>query len=193
LELMELVPLPSRTGYAQLSEHRAPRFADLEVQIQGDAERRQERKHKRKEKGRPRSTPPLPAAVRKEIARLALQLSRQHRALFMADPKLKDRAARLLRSLLPPKPRRRGRPGIDSVTTAIGLLRKFRRQFPGERWAKIWQRVYPEAIPDFAGMNPNEQEHARQVLRERVRWRLRERKRRMRSRQNSSSARLDDC
>jgi hypothetical protein len=38
--------------------------------------------------------------------------------------------------------------------------------------------VYPEAIPHYAGMNPVEQEHARQELREGVRWRLRDRKRR---------------
>jgi hypothetical protein len=99
----------------------------------------------------------------------------------MADPTLKDRAARLLRSLLPPKPRRRGRPGLDSVTTAIRLLGSFRKQFPGELWAEVWQRIYPEAVPNYVVMNSVEQEHARQVLRERVRWRLRERKRRRRN------------
>jgi hypothetical protein len=36
----------------------------------------------------------------------------------------------------------------------------------------------PEAIANYAGMNPVDQEHARQLLRERVRWRLRDRKRR---------------
>jgi hypothetical protein len=124
-------------------------------------------------------TPPLPAAVRKEITRLARELNRQHGQLFKAEPKLKDRVARLLRSLLLPKPRRRGRPGLDSVTAAIRLLGKFRKQCPGETWAKIWQRVYPEAIPNYAAMNPAEQAHTRQVLRERVRWRLRDRKRRV--------------
>jgi hypothetical protein len=157
---------------------RDPRFAELNAQIQADAQARQNRPRV-KPKLR-RSAPHLPAAVRKEITRLARELNRQYRALFMADLKLKDRAARLLRSLLPPKPRQRGRPGIDSVTKAIRLLRKFRRQYPGERWEMTWKRIYPEAIPNFAGINPIEQEHACQVLRERVRWRLRGRKRRSR-------------
>jgi hypothetical protein len=60
--------------------------------------------------------------VRKEIAQVARELKRNHRFLFIADPKLKDRVARLLRSLLPPKPRRRGRPRRKDVTTAILLL-----------------------------------------------------------------------
>jgi hypothetical protein len=159
------------------SATRAPRFAELDTQIQIEAQKRQNRTTAKREPLR-QSTPPLPAAVRKEITRVARQVSWQHRALFMSDPKLKDRAARLLRSLLPPKPRRRGRPGIGSVTTAIRLLRKFRKQFPVEPWAKIWQRVYVEAIPSYAGMNTTEQKDAKQILRERVRWRMRATRRR---------------
>jgi len=64
--------------------------------------------------------------MRKEITRLARELNRQHHQPFIADSKLKDRAARLLRSLLPPK-RKRGRPGIASVTKAIQLRARFRR------------------------------------------------------------------
>jgi hypothetical protein len=67
---------------------------------------------------------------------------------------------------------------MPSVTKAIALLRKYRRQHPGEKPANIWRQVYLEAIPNYVGMNPVEQEHARQVLRPRVRWRLRERRRR---------------
>jgi hypothetical protein len=44
----------------------------------------------------------LPAAVQKEIARLARELNRHHGPLFKADPKLKDRASRFLRSRLLP-------------------------------------------------------------------------------------------
>ena len=87
-------------------------------------------------------------------------------------------AARFLRSLLLPKPRRRGRPGLNSVTAAINLLGKVRKRYPGEPWPKIWQWIYPEAIANYAGMNAVEQKHSRQVLRERVRWRLRDRRRR---------------
>jgi hypothetical protein len=45
------------------------------------------------------------------------------------------------------------------VTTAIRLLGKFRKQHAGEPWANIWQRIYPEAIPNYAGMKPVDQKH----------------------------------
>jgi hypothetical protein len=95
--------------------------------------------------------------VRKEITQVARQLKEKYRALFIADPKLKDRVARLLRSLLPPKPRRRGRPGRKDVTTAILLLARFRRMYPTERAELLWRRVYPLAIPNYNGMSEVEQ------------------------------------
>jgi hypothetical protein len=122
---------------------------------------------------RARVTPPLPAAVRKEIARFARELSRNARPHFMADPKLKDRAARLLRSLLPPRPRRRGRPGRPDVTLAIRLLHRLKRQYPGERAEQVWRRVYPEVILNYAGMTEVERVYAREMLRLRVGWRRR--------------------
>jgi hypothetical protein len=157
-------------------QYRDPRFVELDARIEAVQRARTSPKpSKSKPRPRPRrSHEGIPAAVRKEITRLARELNRQHRNLFMADPKLKDRAARLLRSLLPPK-RKRGRPGIDSVTKGIQLQARFRRQHPGERPEQIWKRVYLEAIPGYAGMSAVEQENARQVLRERVRWRLRSR------------------
>jgi hypothetical protein len=117
----------------------------------------------------------MPPEVRKEIAQVARQLKRNHRALFIADPKLKDRVSRLLRSLLPPQPRRRGRPGRPDVTKAIRLLREFRRQYPNERPSQHWARVYPLVIPGYGEMSPVQQKDARERLRERVRWRRRRR------------------
>jgi len=157
---------------------RSPRFAELDAQIQAEAEKRmQPPQSNQKRKPRRRSTPPLPAPVRKEITRIARELNRQpYRKLFTADAKLRDRVARFLRSLLPPR-RKRGRPGLDSVTTAIRLRGMFRRSHPDEAWAKIWERIYPEAIANYDSMNQVEQMQARQLLRERVRWRLRDRKR----------------
>jgi hypothetical protein len=64
------------------------------------------------------------------------------------------------------------------VSKAIKLLRKLRSQHTGERADEIWKLIYPAAIANYAGMNPVEQEHARQILRERVRWRLRDQNRR---------------
>jgi hypothetical protein len=121
--------------------------------------------------------PPIPAEVRKEITQAARLLNRNHHDLFIADPKLKDRVARLLRSLLPPKPRRRGRPGREDVTTAILLLVRFRRMHPTERPELLWRRVYPLAIPNYETMSDIEQLNARQQLRERVKWRRRGRNR----------------
>jgi hypothetical protein len=111
--------------------------------------------------------------VRKEITQCARQL-RQYRKVFMADPKLRDRASRFLRSLLPPK-RKRGHPGIPSVTTAILLLRNLRRQYPSEKPEQIWKRIYPEAIPEYASMDRERQKAERLLLRERVRSRVSQR------------------
>jgi len=76
--------------------------------------------------------------------------------------------ARFLRSLLPPK-RKRGRPGIASVTKAILLLKKFKHQYPTEKPEQIWKRIYPEAIPGYTSMDPERQKAERLLLRDRVR------------------------
>jgi len=120
---------------------------------------------------------PIPRAIRKELATLARKLAREHKTLFAADPTIRKRAGQFLTALLPPKPRRRGRPGRPEVTLAIRLMAKFRRQFPGERAEQIWRRVYPVAIPNYATMTELEQSDARQALRERVRWRKRAKRR----------------
>jgi len=108
--------------------------------------------------------------LRKEIACFARELRQQHRKNFTADPKLKDRISRFLRSLLPPK-RKRGRPGLDSVTKAIRLRQRLRRQYPGEKPEQIWKRIYPEAILGYAGMDRERQKAEQLLLRERVRSR----------------------
>lgn len=120
-----------------------------------------------------RAEPELPRPVRKEIAALARKLNREHRPLFASDPVYRKRAGQFLTALLPPKPRRRGRPGRPDVTQAIRLRCQFRRLFPNEPFLKIWERIYPEVIPSYEGMNWVEQKDARERLRERVRWRQR--------------------
>jgi hypothetical protein len=100
-----------------------------------------------------------------------------HRALFAADANLRRRTGQFLTALLPPKPRRLGRPGRADVTIAIRLLRKLRRQYPNEQPPKIWQRIYPQAIPNYGSMPDIEKADARQELRERVRWSRRARTR----------------
>ena len=148
------------------NEHRDPRFAELDAQIKAEKVEQKPAARKRK---RQRAGPALPREVRKDITQCARQL-RQHRELFTADPTLKDRVARALRSMLPPH-RKRGRPGLDSVTKAVRLLRQFRRQYPHEKPAQRWARVYPEAIPGYASMDRERQKAERLLLRERVRGR----------------------
>jgi len=120
---------------------------------------------------KPQTRAELPRALRKELATFARKLARDHRALFASDPIYRKRAGQFLTALLPPKPRRRGRPGRADVTAAIRLRSRFRSQFPQEPWAKIWERIYPTVVPNYATMTEIEQSDARQELRERVRWR----------------------
>ena len=162
-------------------EYRAPRIAELDAQIRAQAEEDQNRpRPKRKSKPRGRSTPPLPAAVRKETTRFARGLNRRYGQPLRADPKLRDRVARLLRSLLLPRPSRRGRPGFDSVTRAIALLKRFRRQHPGEKPEERWRSICLEVIPNYAGMTKLQQGDARVKLIARVKDRIKKRKRRAR-------------
>jgi hypothetical protein len=104
---------------------------------------------------------PLPRELRKEIAAFARKLAKEHQAVFTEDPTRRKRAGQYLTALLPPK-RRRGRPGDPTVTKAIRLLRKFRRQYPNEHGERIWGRIYPLAIPNYTSMTVLEQGNARQ-------------------------------
>lgn len=122
----------------------------------------------------------IPRALRNELANFARHLARDYRQLLASDPIYRKRAGQFLTALLPPKPRRRGRPGIPGVTLAIRLIAQFRRQYPGERAEQIWSRVYPLAIPNYATMSELERSDARQELRERVRWRQTARRRKER-------------
>jgi len=115
----------------------------------------------------------LPGALRREIAAFARKLARDHRALCLSDPVYRKHAGQFLTALLPPKPRRRGRPRRPDVTEAIRLLKLYRRQYPSERAAEHWARMYPKVIDGYEKMNAVEQRDARERLRERVRWRIR--------------------
>jgi hypothetical protein len=72
----------------------------------------------------------LPRTLRMEMAQFAGKLKRDHRALFASNPAYRKRAGQFLTALLPPKPRRRGRPGRPDVTQAIRLLRLFKHRCP---------------------------------------------------------------
>ena len=111
---------------------------------------------------------PLPVELVTDIMALARTLRERHELLFFADRKLKDRAARLFRTVLPPRPGRPGRKRIASVTHAIRLLRKLKREDPNAKPEKIWARVYPKAIPNYANLTDEARWNEQQRLRHRV-------------------------
>src|SRR5262249_49076618 len=102
------------------------------------------------EPGDPLSGPSqgIPSDLARDIIAAAQMVRDRHNGLFIADRRLKDRAARLFRTMLPPRPRRPGRKKIASVTLAIRLLRKLRREHPTLTPEQIWAKVYPKVIPN---------------------------------------------
>ncbi len=156
-------------------ESRDPRFDELDAKIQAESAARQQPPAPTPKRRR-RADRRLPAVVRKGITQCARQL-RLHCKLFMTDPKLKDRASRLLRSMLPPK-RKRGRPGIPAVTKATLLLKELQREHPEQQPRERWQQVYPQVIPDYASL-PREQQRSQEILlREQVRSRRNQQRKR---------------
>ena len=126
--------------------------------------------------------PRIPKELRAAVTEHACVIARQYRHLFAADRQLKDRVLHLVQALLPPRARRRGRPGLPDVTNAIRLRRQFRRQHPGKNAKQIWARVYPAVILGYDRMTELERESARNELRQRVADRLRKRARWKRTR-----------
>ena len=143
-----------------VGEFRDPRFAELDAQIEAANTNRDHQTTSPKPKRRRRHGPRLPAVVRKEITQCARQL-RQHQGLFKTDPKLRDRVARVLRSMLPPK-RRRGRPGIPSVTQAMLLLKQLQRKHPEQQPRERWQQIYRQVIPNYENL-PREQQRGQEL------------------------------
>jgi hypothetical protein len=123
----------------------------------------------------------LPEPIRQPVLAFAEQLRTEFAAQFTADRRLKHRLARLLASLLPPKPRQPGRPvTYPEVTKAYRMMNKLRREHPRVPYRDLWQRVYPVAITGYEKLDKLGKRAARHGLRERVRWRRRDRKRALR-------------
>jgi hypothetical protein len=125
-----------------------------------------------------RRQPSIPKELRKEITHYLRSIARRYRDLFK-DREVKNRVLRLVRALLPPRSRRRGRPDNKMVTRAIGLYRRLRRKFPQESQRETWSRVYPLVIPGYDGMSDLDQRTAREELHKRVSWRRRRRPRKI--------------
>ena len=122
---------------------------------------------------RRRREPSIPRNIRRDVTRFARTLGKKYRPLLAADPKLKDRLLRLIRVLLPPRPRRRGRPRNEETTRARVLYSRFRRQHPTEKAWQLWGRVCVALYPEYAGMAEIEQRDIRDALRLRIKSRAR--------------------
>jgi hypothetical protein len=128
-----------------------------------------------KRKRKRRRQPSIPKELRNEITQHARMIRSKYGKAFAADRQLKDRVVRFYRALLPPRPRRRGRPRNQTITRAIVLRQKFRRQYPEDSPRTTWSRIYPVVIPGYADMPQVEQRSVREKLREQVAWRRRKR------------------
>jgi hypothetical protein len=118
----------------------------------------------------------IPKDLRIEVTQHARSIAKKYGKLFAADRELKNRVVRLVRTQLPPRPRRRGRPGDQTTTRAIVLYRKLRKQCPEDKPRALWSRIYPLVILGYADMPDVEQRTAREQLRERITWRRRKRR-----------------
>src|SRR5262245_18711528 len=67
---------------------------------------------------RPRREPSIPKNVRQDVMRFARKLAKRYRPLFTSNPQLKVRVGTIIRALLPPRPRRRGRPRNEETARA---------------------------------------------------------------------------
>ena len=113
--------------------------------------------------------PPLPREYRQAIVLTAREHRKRYRLLFLSDPTLKDRGARLYRSLLLPRPRKPGRPGLAEVSLALQMREQ----------GKPWSEIYPACIQDYPNLDPSSRRWRQRELRDRVRSRrYQQRKRR---------------
>jgi hypothetical protein len=117
-----------------------------------------------------RREPAIPKEIREEVTSFTRGLAKKYRSQF--TPELKDKILRLARALVPPKPRRRGRPRDPGITRARILFRRLRRKYPQERPREIWNRVCVELIPGYAALPEWELRTAREDLQARVKSRV---------------------
>ena len=119
----------------------------------------------------------IPRRLRKEATEIARSLSQTYRADFVADHKLKDRVLRLLRAMLPPRPRKPGHPHDPEITKAAILHSRIRRQHSEARPAEILDMVCAALQPEYASLAPIARRDMRAGLRARLRSRWRKRPR----------------
>jgi hypothetical protein len=116
----------------------------------------------------------IPGSLRKEIRQFAKAIGKRYRGEFAQDPKLKARASRFLKALLPPHARR-GRPRNTETTQAISRYRKLRRENRNQRPRELWVQVAAELIPNYESYSHLEQRALVDDLRNRAKRSLRKR------------------
>ncbi len=120
------------------------------------------------DENRAASSHPMPAHLAGDILTAAQGIRDRHKELFAADRKLKDRAARLFRTVLPPRPRCPGRKRIPSVTIAMRMHKKLTNENATARPEEIWAKIYPKAIPNYASLTQGDRWMEQRRLRDRV-------------------------
>jgi hypothetical protein len=124
---------------------------------------------------------PLPRPAQRTVIACARELKELHGAAFLANPELRRAAGKLLTALLPPRPRRRGRPFEPRISRAIRLLRRARKTNPGESPVERWARIADACIPGYSKLDCGKRRELRNNLKAAVRSRINTRIRRKKS------------
>ena len=118
----------------------------------------------------------IPRQLRQEAMQHAREMATKYGRFFHRDRTLKHRVVKLMAALLPPRPRRRGRPRDQETTRSILLYKRFRRKYPEERPCETWDRVCREMDPEYAILPDLERKDKREAFRERAKSRARSRR-----------------
>jgi hypothetical protein len=112
----------------------------------------------------------VPYPIRQEVIRFARSLRKNFTSYFVKGSCLKYAVTNLLRSHLPPLPRKPGRPGSPEVLRASRLYNELRRTAPHQSDRDRWRIIFPKVIEGHGGMTAVQRRDAEQQLRDRVRW-----------------------
>jgi hypothetical protein len=132
-------------------------------------------------KARIRRRKPKPEKISKELCQVVTEFAKRLQAefglIFAGSQRVKHDVARMLKSQLPPLPRRPGRPGSLRVTAAIHMRDQLRLSQPGKPMKEIWREIYRTLISGYDALPPIERRTERDRLHRQVRWRLYARRR----------------
>ena len=137
-------------------------------------------------------TAKLPPELAAAARRHARRLDRKFQALFLADPRLKERYAAAIRRYLPPCPRPPGQPARQQITEAEKLLRQVRREHPEEDRLKHHERVCAALFPDWPQRTPQARRQDRRVLANQIRSRRTARRQRLERRRREKAAKQSE-